>query len=542
MLKVYIDGNELRQSEKNGGVCGEHNSTEMLLSFGEKWSKYAKKVVFYNAHRLNPVTVMLFDPTVTADGIEEYIIRIPGEALEFEGEAEYVIEGTIVDGESVSSRKKSVCGMIKVRYSPSSESEELPDEAAATIAEQLQTEAKRISEMADNMVPYIGDNGNWIVYNPDEREWQDTGILAKGKKGDKGEPGEKGDKGEPGKDGKNPSISAQQFDTAVMIEFENGDGTKGSFYVYNGHSPRIGDNGNWYAWDRETEAFVDTGVKAEGYTPVKGTDYWTDEDKAEINTEIKTLMFADGYKMVDVITNELYANGGLYDVNYSTRLLEPKRAVSYALNQTCVAYRLWDNIEDCFGETVQLDFVVESLDGADTVQVLAGAGFYSPSSGQLCELDAKSTSRFGAHSFKTYFPEENTTGSSFLARYEDAVAVVYIKFYSPTVTDDTALIVIEDTCAYIKTKTGESFYEKVAGLIPLPHIGDNGNWYAWDRETEAFVDTGVKAEGYTPVRGTDYWTDEDKEEIKGYVDDEIGDIEVALENIITKYGLGGDAV
>ena len=63
-----------------------------------------------------------------------------------------------------------------------------------------------------------------------------------------------------------------------------------------------------------------------------------------------------------------------------------------------------------------------------------------------------------------------------------------------------------------------------------PHIGANGNW--WIGET----DTGVKAEGkdgkdgadgtngkdgYSPVRGTDYWTEADKAEIKSYVDNAI---------------------
>ena len=37
-----------------------------------------------------------------------------------------------------------------------------------------------------------------------------------------------------------------------------------------------------------------------------------------------------------------------------------------------------------------------------------------------------------------------------------------------------------------------------------PHIGGNGNWYIGS------TDTGVKAQGKTPVRGTDYWTDTDK--------------------------------
>ena len=63
-----------------------------------------------------------------------------------------------------------------------------------------------------------------------------------------------------------------------------------------------------------------------------------------------------------------------------------------------------------------------------------------------------------------------------------------------------------------------------------PHIGGNGNWFIGD------TDTGVKAkgdkgdtgsagkngsDGKTPVRGTDYWTEADKTEIKSYVDEAI---------------------
>lgn len=33
-------------------------------------------------------------------------------------------------------------------------------------------------------------------------------------------------------------------------------------------------------------------------------------------------------------------------------------------------------------------------------------------------------------------------------------------------------------------------------------------------------------DGYTPVRGTDYWTDADKAEIKGYVDEAVKDIDI----------------
>ena len=52
-----------------------------------------------------------------------------------------------------------------------------------------------------------------------------------------------------------------------------------------------------------------------------------------------------------------------------------------------------------------------------------------------------------------------------------------------------------------------------------PHIGDNGNWYLGDVDTgnPSRGETGPKgntgADGYTPVRGTDYWTEADQNAI-----------------------------
>ncbi len=47
-------------------------------------------------------------------------------------------------------------------------------------------------------------------------------------------------------------------------------------------TPFIGENGNWYEWNAEQGKFVDSGRQAEGTKPQKGTDYWTEADKAEI--------------------------------------------------------------------------------------------------------------------------------------------------------------------------------------------------------------------------------------------------------------------
>lgn len=46
-----------------------------------------------------------------------------------------------------------------------------------------------------------------------------------------------------------------------------------------------------------------------------------------------------------------------------------------------------------------------------------------------------------------------------------------------------------------------------------PMVGENNNWYVWDAETEEYIDTGVDAQGIKPTKGTDYWTEADKQEI-----------------------------
>ena len=73
------------------------------------------------------------------------------------------------------------------------------------------------------------------------------------------------------------------------------------------HQPMVSSNMNWFVWDAEKQEYVDTGVVAvgtngytpikgidyfdgkdgvDGYTPIKGIDYWTEADKAEIVNEV----------------------------------------------------------------------------------------------------------------------------------------------------------------------------------------------------------------------------------------------------------------
>ena len=94
----------------------------------------------------------------------------------------------------------------------------------------------------DGVTPHIGDNGHWYLGSTD------TGVKAQGADGQAGAPGEKGDKGDKGDTG------AQGADGAPGAKGDKGD---------------------------------------PGTTPVKGTDYWTAADKAEMVQDTKTALTAE---------------------------------------------------------------------------------------------------------------------------------------------------------------------------------------------------------------------------------------------------------
>ena len=98
---------------------------------------------------------------------------------------------------------------------------------------------------ADGVTPTIGENGNWYLGETD---------TGKPSRGDKGEQGPKGEKGDSGADGHSPVVTATKSGSVTSIEV---DGT--------------------------AIATINDGTNGKnGTTPVRGTDYWTEADKAEI--------------------------------------------------------------------------------------------------------------------------------------------------------------------------------------------------------------------------------------------------------------------
>ena len=79
--------------------------------------------------------------------------------------------------------------------------------------------------------------------------------------------------------------------------------------------------------------------------------------------------------------------------------------------------------------------------------------------------------------------------------------------------------------------TGYATEEYVSTAINSIPATDLSNYYTKDEvytkaETDALIPTVTNGtDGYTPVRGTDYWTQEDIDTIKAYIDTELGVIE-----------------
>ena len=63
--------------------------------------------------------------------------------------------------------------------------------------------------------------------------------------------------------------------------------------------------------------------------------------------------------------------------------------------------------------------------------------------------------------------------------------------------------------------------EIISGKIPTVK-GDKGDPFKYSDFTTEQLDALKGANGYTPVKGTDYWTADDKAEIQSYIDTQIG--------------------
>ena len=142
-------------------------------------------------------------------------------------------------------------------------------EVRAVIAGEAHAEALKTA-------PLINAGGFWQVGE------LDTGVPARGPQGEKGEKGDTGGQGIQGEQGERGE--AFKIDaTGLLSERSQYDSQPKEF------SFLATDNGNVYfkVSDVSGEWSDPVPFKGDpGYTPVKGTDYWTEDDKAEIKSYV----------------------------------------------------------------------------------------------------------------------------------------------------------------------------------------------------------------------------------------------------------------
>lgn len=159
----------------------------------------------------------------------------------------------------------------------------------------------------DGVTPTIGSNGNWYIGDTDTGKPSRGATGATGATGSPGKDGAAGSPGKDGADGTSVTVTSVTESTADggnnVVKFSDGksvtikNGSKGSTGATGATGPAgptgatgatgaqgpKGDKGDTGA----TGPTGATGAKgADGYTPVKGTDYWTEADKQEILSEL----------------------------------------------------------------------------------------------------------------------------------------------------------------------------------------------------------------------------------------------------------------
>lgn len=98
------------------------------------------------------------------------------------------------------------------------------------------------------------------------------------------------------------------------------------------------------------------------------------------------------------------------------------------------------------------------------------------------------------------------------------------------------------------------YSEWLAPKVPTPDVWETlfknsipkiigGYWYLYNPEENRYVKTTTRAEGLTPIKGTDYFTEEDKAEFVSNIENTLlQEIEICLDNIIVIQNelIGGD--
>ena len=339
-ITIKINGQFVTKSTKNAGAAGSSNVTNIKFIFDESWRGFAKRVLWRDSKGENLTSIIL---TPDIENELTYFSTIPQSVMKVPGWCSFTVEGFYSSNPEMVN--KSVNDSLFVAYSDTSGEIATPTPSEAM---QLQAEfealmpkvnelvadtKKEANEFCQNWSLWENYNstqfykkGNKVTFNkssylcvkdcqgvsPENEEYWlliagrgeqgqrgeqgPQGIEGErgiqGLQGEKGEKGDKGDTGEKGERGINGTIVPSNGFYSFSVD-ENGD--LWLHYPDDVDTPEVSLNGDGeliltLAKDNSLnigKVVGNTGPQGkDGYTPIKGTDYWTEDDKAEIKSYV----------------------------------------------------------------------------------------------------------------------------------------------------------------------------------------------------------------------------------------------------------------
>lgn len=162
---IRVIGDRMEPRRIYAGTRGSY-ITEVAFTFSGEWDGLTKKLIFYPV-RGKPVYINY------TYGSE----KIPYEVMRYSGDAIMLMSGYSVEPDG-SLGDKIVTASAFVAVDPAeSDTQNEPDIPEATEFEKI---------VAKLGAPYIGENGNWFVWDVYTHEFVDTGLPARGEQGETG--------------------------------------------------------------------------------------------------------------------------------------------------------------------------------------------------------------------------------------------------------------------------------------------------------------------------------------------------------------------
>ena len=288
-IKLKFAGRDLAERRDAVITSGSVETVTAAFEFDAAWDGFAKTAIFASG---DTIKCVLLDDTG--------VCTVPWEVLT---DAKQLTVGVVgMDGDRVLPSVRVPVFITDGIYTSGT----APEAPTPDVYEQLVALAQQTQSIAQLV-----------------RDDADAGKFdgAKGEKGDKGDTGEKGDKGDtgaqglPGADGKDGYTPVkgvdywtpeEQSEIDAAIENANLAANDANAAAEEAGLSRVAADeaasaANAKAAELQAKADAGDFDGADGYTPVRGTDYWTDADKAEIIGEAKSALL-DSYELIEEIT------------------------------------------------------------------------------------------------------------------------------------------------------------------------------------------------------------------------------------------------